>query len=336
MTLAWRGGSISDATLTKIRSFIGNGEGRVAHFYLDSRSLVTVAVGYYCPTAEDATTLSYLNKTTRAPATAAEKKKEWETIQALSPAHTPNSHNAKFYESSTTLVMPDAEITRLFDVKLQEFYADLVDVFSGFDSYPEKAKIALFDMIYNLGEGRNADPARHRKATGLRQFHTLIAACQNHDWVKAAGACRRHGPSDQRNNDTKALFLACAAEDRTALQSAAPKKADQQPQSAVTTASVIPGRDRAPYQHRAPLHHRSISTRLLQIGSRGQDVRAVQRALNRVLAGVSQIETDGVFGAGTAAAVRMAQSRAKIPADGVVGGNTMRILDLVVSQQSGA
>jgi len=91
--------------------------------------------------------LSFLDKTTKAPATSNQKKQEGRTIRAMAAAVAPNIHKAGFCESHTTLVMSDAEIGRLLDVKLQEFYLDLISIFPGFDAYTEKARTTLSDMI---------------------------------------------------------------------------------------------------------------------------------------------------------------------------------------------
>lgn len=59
-------------------------------------------------------------------------------------------------------------------------------------------------------------------------------------------------------------------------------------------------------------------TRLLKIGSRGEDVKAVQRALH--------CYPDGIFGELTEEAVRQWQSEHKLVADGIVGIDTWQSL----------
>ncbi|MGI4802601.1 MAG: hypothetical protein ACRYG8_52935 [Janthinobacterium lividum] len=70
----------------------------------------------------------------------------------------------------TTIRISKEEAERLRDVKLDEFYLDLVKFYPGFDSMPEAAKIGLFDMIYNIG------PALPHK------FHLLDRAVRSRDW----------------------------------------------------------------------------------------------------------------------------------------------------------
>ena len=64
--------------------------------------------------------------------------------------------------------------------------------------------------------------------------------------------------------------------------------------------------------------------RLLKIGSTGPAVQLLQLALNR--AGYGPLDTDGIFGSGTEAALRRFQTGRGIPADGVAGNQTHRAI----------
>ena len=64
--------------------------------------------------------------------------------------------------------------------------------------------------------------------------------------------------------------------------------------------------------------------RLLKIGSTGPAVQLLQLALNR--AGYGPLETDGIFGQGTEAALRRFQTGRSIQADGVAGNQTHRAI----------
>ena len=66
-------------------------------------------------------------------------------------------------------------------------------------------------------------------------------------------------------------------------------------------------------------------TATLQNGSRGDGVRWVQWQLNNVC-GAECGKIDGIFGSGTAAAVRAVQKAAKIAVDGIVGKDTRTAL----------
>ena len=64
--------------------------------------------------------------------------------------------------------------------------------------------------------------------------------------------------------------------------------------------------------------------RLLKIGSTGPAVQLLQLALNR--AGYGPLDTDGIFGPGTEAALRRFQAGRGLPADGVAGNQTHRAI----------
>lgn len=67
---------------------------------------------------------------------------------------------------------------------------------------------------------------------------------------------------------------------------------------------------------------------VMKKGSRGDDVKALQEALNRMGYGLS---ADGIYGDGTEAAVRHLQKSFGYTVDGVVGDGTMAL----VKQQLG-
>lgn len=70
----------------------------------------------------------------------------------------------------------------------------------------------------------------------------------------------------------------------------------------------------------------SGSGQLLQRGSSGARVRALQRALNEAFPAYSSLAVDGDYGPATESVVREFQSRAGLAVDGVVGPNTRAAL----------
>lgn len=71
------------------------------------------------------------------------------------------------------------------------------------------------------------------------------------------------------------------------------------------------------------------SVRTLRVATpvqRGDDVRALQAALNRVFPSYSRLTVDGVYGPSTAAVVKQFQTRSGLSADGVVGPLTRSAL----------
>lgn len=76
--------------------------------------------------------------------------------------------------------------------------------FPAFDRFPVPAKLALVDMIYNLG-GTRFSAGRWPK---------LFAAVRAQDWVLAAVECQRRGIADARNQACADLFRAAAGSGR--------------------------------------------------------------------------------------------------------------------------
>ena len=80
----------------------------------------------------------------------------------------------------------------------------------------------------------------------------------------------------------------------------------------------IPHPDRLRPLSLVPHSLRLESFPILRRGARGEAVRGLQNRLRAI--GVYQGEADGVFGAGTETAVKTAQRKFGLEADGVVGG----------------
>ncbi len=69
-------------------------------------------------------------------------------------------------------------------------------------------------------------------------------------------------------------------------------------------------------------------SRLLQTGSRGQQVRELQRVLNEWYRGMPALAKDGIYGPETEARVRYLQERAGIAVDGIAGPVTLGVLNM--------
>lgn len=165
-------------------------EGRVAHMYLDSHGYVTTGVGHLLPTAHDAAKLPFRAKDGRR-ASIDEIRLEYDRIQAL-----PKERLHAYYRQHATLFLSDAEIDQLTNEHITTFHRELRRLYAGFDSFPPSARLALFDMIFNLG------------LTKLRtSWPRLNAAAANRDWLEAAQQCNRKRPvSEERNKYVRALF----------------------------------------------------------------------------------------------------------------------------------
>jgi hypothetical protein len=101
-----------------------------------------------------------------------------------------------FYKTPASLVLTQPTIDAKLRSILAGFEADLRTQFPHYDTLPDGVKIALLDMIYNLG------PA------GLfKGFPHVVAAIQTGAWQQAAEHCMRRGPSAARNDWTREQFL---------------------------------------------------------------------------------------------------------------------------------
>ena len=229
---------------------------------------------------------------------------------------------AIFYKTITDLRMTLDVAISLADRHVMSDYAALQDIYPGFDSFPQDVKLALFDMIYNLGAGRGN--GAHHRATGLRAFTTMNSAIARRDWRGAASSCTRVGPPPQRNAATSLLFLRAVG-----------------PEGQASTARHIPAVPVAPavYHPSSQPQRVTINVRqqrqrnvlgVLRQGSQGPEVERLQHRLNAASrhTGNALLKPDGVFGPATQRAVTAFQSRSILPVDGVVGSRTLKALGL--------
>jgi GH24 family phage-related lysozyme (muramidase) len=164
-------------------------EGCVPWMYRDTVGKVTVGVGLMLPDAKTAQALPFLAGSE--PATPEQIASEFTRVDAL-PLGRPSS----FYKTQTSLQLTQQTIDAKLLSILQNFEADLRTEFPHYDILHDAIKLALLDMIYNLG------PA------GLfKGFPHLVAAVQTGAWAQAAEHCMRRGPSAARNNWTRNQFL---------------------------------------------------------------------------------------------------------------------------------
>ena len=157
--------------------------------YRDTVGKVTVGVGLMLPDAKAAQALPFLLGSRAA--TPDEIATEYARVDAIAMGHA-----ATAYRIPTSLELTQQTIDARLVSVLQGFEADLKTEFPHYDALPDGVKMALLDMIYNLG------PA------GLfKEFPHLVAAVQTGAWAQAAEHCMRRGPSASRNNWTRQQFL---------------------------------------------------------------------------------------------------------------------------------
>jgi len=157
--------------------------------YRDTVGKVTVGVGLMLPDAKAAEALPFVVGARAA--TPEEIATEYARVDAMAMGHT-----SSFYKIPTSLVLTQQTIDAKLNSVLAGFEADLRGQFPHYDALTDGIKMALLDMIYNLG------PA------GLfKGFPHLVAAIQTGAWTQAAEHCIRRGPGAARNDWTREQFL---------------------------------------------------------------------------------------------------------------------------------
>lgn len=182
--------SYIEQSLTKLKEF----EGCVPWMYRDTVGKVTVGVGLMLSDVKAAEALPFLAGPN--PATPEQIAAEFTRVDSL-----PLGRAASFYKSLSSLQLTQQTIDAKLISILRGFEADLRTEFPHYDTLPDAIKLALLDMIYNLG------PA------GLfKGFPHLVAAVQTGAWAQAAEHCMRRGPNAARNNWTRNQFLSAVVD----------------------------------------------------------------------------------------------------------------------------
>jgi GH24 family phage-related lysozyme (muramidase) len=157
--------------------------------YRDTVGKVTVGVGLMLPDAKAAKTLPFVLGSRAA--TPEEIAAEYARVNEMTVGRA-----SSFYKIPASLELTQQMIDARLKSVLEGFEADLRIQFPHYDSLPDSVKMALLDMIYNLG------------AEGLfKGFPRLVAAVEEGAWAQAAEHCSRLGPSAVRNAWTRQQFL---------------------------------------------------------------------------------------------------------------------------------
>lgn len=181
----------------KLRTQLAQYEGVVPHLYLDAKGYVTVAVGHLIQTVTDALKLRFIDAATKKLATPEQIKKEFETISKQ-----PKNRVASFYRPHTRLILTPIRIGKLTNAHIAQFYKELKQIYPDFDRYPQEVRLALFDLIFNVG------------ATNLRTaWPNFNKAIKAQDWQKAAAHSRRKPPVSAARNLYVKTLLEKAARD---------------------------------------------------------------------------------------------------------------------------
>ncbi len=186
---------LSEKELETLRNKLAEYEGEIPHMYLDSKGLVTVGVGNLITSVQAAQALPFINQAGE-PATADEIKADYDSVKQQQ-----GNRIASFYKPFTKLIMTQEGMDELTNKHIDTFYKEIKKIFSEFDDFPSEAKLALLDLIFNLG------------MTNLKnKWPNLNKAVNAKNWGDAALASRRRAPvSDARNKYVKDLFEKAAS-----------------------------------------------------------------------------------------------------------------------------
>ncbi|WP_351008463.1 hypothetical protein [Shewanella sp. S1-58-MNA-CIBAN-0166] len=167
-------------------------EGRVPHMYLDSVGQVTVGIGHMMTDVQAAQKVPFVVSSSRVPATAQQIEDEFNLIKAqwVRVQGAQKLPNAAYYKKFTKLELLNTDIDVIRDSHIVNFEKELKGLYgySTFSTYPDDVKLALFDMIFNLGLTRLSNK--------FVNFNIHIKAS---DFKKAALESNRHQLSTDRN-----------------------------------------------------------------------------------------------------------------------------------------
>jgi hypothetical protein len=200
----YAGASDQDYRLRLAGTFVG----ATPHMYLDGRGRVAVGVGSVLATPSAALLAKFVHRGGMKLATQADVTAAYFRIRG-SIVNRP----AQDYRNLTDLDLAPGEADRLLGQELERAENACRAMFRGWSRFPQPARLALLDMVYDLGEGRPVSTAERqagRREQGLYQFGKLIDAVAKEDWVAASAACHRQDVDQFRDTWTRNSFIEAA------------------------------------------------------------------------------------------------------------------------------
>jgi GH24 family phage-related lysozyme (muramidase) len=187
-------------------------EERRDYLYKDKNNKVTIGVGCLVRDESHTAQIKLLHRDDDEEASLDEKKAAFRAVKAAPfqhqsakdhKIHTWSAGHYKTIKGSSNLYMPDTEIDRIRDAHINEFHRYLRHHFSvaqglkrEFDSLPDNVRLALFDMMFNLGPTRF--PSRWPK------FNDAV---KHENWKEAARQSRRPEVQPERNQFVHDLLV---------------------------------------------------------------------------------------------------------------------------------
>ncbi|MGF1724094.1 hypothetical protein [Photobacterium nomapromontoriensis] len=165
-------------------------EGRYNHMYLDSNGYVTIGVGHLIKNIESAINLNF-KRISNEHAKRDEIKSDFDTLKKQS-----KGYKASYYKRFVKLTLSEADIDFLTNKHIITFEGELKRLFPEFKIYPTEVRLALFDIIFNVG------------MTDLNtKWPKFKKAIKDNDWATAAKESNRKSPIQaERNKYVKDLL----------------------------------------------------------------------------------------------------------------------------------
>ena len=176
-------------------------EGCVEHMYLDTKGYVTIGVGHLLSTLAAAQTLAFITQKESKSATKDQIKTDYEAVKKQTKGLVSSS-----YKKHTKLKLKKADIDKLTNKHIDSFEGELKKIYGSdeFGKYPSDVRLALFDMIFNLG------------MTNLKsKFPTFNKHIKDKKWSEAAKESNRSDVSESRNKYVKDLLEKAAKDTET-------------------------------------------------------------------------------------------------------------------------
>ena len=167
-------------------------EGSTNYLYLCPAGKVTCGVGHVIQSLSEALAMPFLVGVSLA--NIQQITNDYNNIRVAQPGLVVTS-----YMPYTTIRLSDDYVETILEKDIAAFLGYLHLTWPNFDSFPEPAQEAAFDVAYNVG------------SKGLTtKFPHLVQAIDAGDWTTAAAQCHRTGIQESRNQETAALFLQAA------------------------------------------------------------------------------------------------------------------------------
>ncbi|MPW30311.1 hypothetical protein F9L16_15090 [Agarivorans sp. B2Z047] len=185
---------ISGIMKAKLVKAIEQQEGRVPHMYLCTEGKVTVGVGHMMKDVKAAQKVPFVLSDSGKAASAQDIEDEFKAIK-VRPFGKSEPHFK--FKPFTKLIVSESLMDEQIDKHIKAFEKELKIVYGAteFSAYPNEVKLALFDMIFNLG--------MTTLKTGFPKFNNHI---KNQDFKKAALECNRPQVSVTRNDYVRGLL----------------------------------------------------------------------------------------------------------------------------------